>query len=45
MSALATLLWILNLICVTAGHLSLKAGATAVAPDTHGPQRWRREGE
>ena len=41
MSALATLLWILNLICVTAGHLSLKAGATAVAPDAHGLERWK----
>jgi drug/metabolite transporter (DMT)-like permease len=41
MSALATLLWILNLICVTAGHLSLKAGATAVPPDVQGLERWK----
>jgi drug/metabolite transporter (DMT)-like permease len=41
MSALATLLWILNLICVTAGHLSLKAAATIAAPDTHGLARWK----
>jgi drug/metabolite transporter (DMT)-like permease len=41
MTALATLLWILNLICVTAGHLSLKAGATAVAPDAPALERWK----
>ena len=41
MTALATVLWILNLICVTAGHLSLKAGATGVAPDAPGLERWK----
>jgi len=41
MTALATLLWILNLICVTAGHLSLKAAATVATPDTHGFARWK----
>ena len=41
MTALATVLWILNLICVTAGHLSLKAGATEVAPDAPGLERWK----
>ncbi len=29
------------MICVTAGHLSLKAGATLVAPDVHGLERWK----
>jgi len=29
MTPLATVLWVLNLLCVTVGHLSLKAGATA----------------
>jgi drug/metabolite transporter (DMT)-like permease len=41
MTPLATVLWILNLTCVTAGHLSLKAGATAVAADGPALQRWR----
>ena len=41
MTALETLLWILNFICVTAGHLSLKAGATAVAPDAPALERWK----
>ena len=39
MTALATLLWGLNLICVTVGHLSLKAAAT-IAPDASGLTRW-----
>ena len=34
-------MWILNLICVTAGHLSLKAGATAASPDTPAVERWK----
>jgi len=39
MTALATLLWVLNLICVTIGHLSLKAAAT-IAPEADGLTRW-----
>ncbi|HEY2387303.1 MAG TPA: hypothetical protein VGK30_10100 [Candidatus Binatia bacterium] len=39
MTALATVLWLLNMICVTIGHLSLKAAAS-VAPDARGLARW-----
>jgi drug/metabolite transporter (DMT)-like permease len=39
MTPLATILWILNLACVTAGHLLLKATATAL-PKTRGLRRW-----
>ncbi len=39
MTALATILWVLNLVCVTVGHLSLKAAATG-APGEYGMARW-----
>jgi drug/metabolite transporter (DMT)-like permease len=39
MTTLATVLWGLNLLCVTVGHLSLKAAAT-VAPGGRSLARW-----
>ncbi len=39
MTALATILWVLNLLCVTVGHLSLKAAATG-APGERSIARW-----
>ena len=39
MTPLATLLWLLNLACVTAGHLALK-GAATVSPEARGIDRW-----
>jgi len=39
MTAVATVLWVLNLVCVTIGHLSLKAAA-ATAPDASFWVRW-----
>src|SRR6266481_4719140 len=39
MTTLATILWGLNLLCVTVGHLSLKAAAT-VAPGSRILDRW-----
>jgi len=39
MTALATLLWVLNMISVTVGHLALKAGATGT-PGAGGLARW-----
>jgi undecaprenyl phosphate-alpha-L-ara4N flippase subunit ArnE len=39
MTAVATVVWVLNLICVTIGHLSLKAAAAA-APDASFWTRW-----
>lgn len=41
MTPLATLLWVLNLACVTVGHLLLKATASAL-PKTQGLKRWAR---
>jgi drug/metabolite transporter (DMT)-like permease len=38
MTPLATILWMLNLACVTAGHLLLKAVATV--PESQGAGRW-----
>ena len=39
MTALATVIWILNLFCVTAGHLALKGAATG-GTDARGLARW-----
>lgn len=41
MSAFAILLWLLNLVFDTIGHLSFKAAAT-LADEVHGVQRWLR---
>jgi len=42
MTALETVVWTWSLICVTAGHLSLKAGARGgVAPDAPVLERWK----
>lgn len=40
MSRLATVLWVINIVLDTIGHLSFKAAASAKAPDAR--LRWRR---